>query len=106
VKRWNESGLILLEVLVALVVFSLLTVAAMNLLDRVASLSNEPVRTDLPDVVDQLQSDPFYHEMNPELSIVEERVHEDGSVWRVYRYTPSGGGTVEIPVFYSDRPQP
>lgn len=105
-KVEDDSGLILFEVLVALVIFSILTASALNLLDRVANLANDPVRTDFSSIVSRLQSEPSKHELNSELFLVKERIDEDGSVWRVYRYTPTGGDSVKIPVFYPEGIKP
>ncbi len=97
----GKRAFILVDVLVALAVFSLLVLSALGLLGTVSQVANRPLRTQFNGLVRTLRENSSAHLLKSHVTLTSTKRYPDGSVWRVYRFdADSPGNEFHFPVYY------
>jgi len=97
----DSPGFILVETLLALAIFGIVTLSALNFLSSISRVVDQPIRPNLYEKIVQLKQDPVFHETEPSISLLEVTSYEDGPVWKVYRIDASNSnGSIKVPVYY------
>jgi len=97
----TDDGFILLETLLALAMFSLIAVGALQLIQPISGLISQPPPTTHADLVLKLREDPNLYETDSRLRLVEEVRFDETDLWRVYIFTPEGSQNgFEFPIYY------
>lgn len=99
----SREAFVLLEALVALTMFSILSLSIMGLLQNLSGALRADPDTTHYEVIADLKENPDYFQGETRLERIEVEEFEDGSSWEMYQYRPENEKTFRFSIFRTSR---